>query len=85
MSLFRYLFPRKSQVTIGSFWVHDSDYDNPFERNIVYKVDDVKSNWVKYTCYGRIGFITTMSRNIKFFYAFYRKLDKAPDNISFKD
>ncbi len=85
MSLFRYLFPRKSQVTIGSFWVIDTDYDNPFERKIVYKVDDVQRNWVKYTCYRRSVFIVTHSRKIRDFYAFYRKLDKAPDNISCKD
>ena len=66
-------------------WVIDADYDNPFERKIVYKVDDVKSNWVKYTCYGQSGFIATDSKHIRGFYAFYRKLDKAPDNISFTD
>ncbi len=87
MSFFRYVFTKKSQVTIGSIWLHVSDYDdNPFrEITIVYRIVDVKRNWVKYNTYGSDGIIATHSTDINSFYAFYRKIDKAPDNILFKD
>jgi hypothetical protein len=81
MSFFRFLFPRKSKVTIGSLWVHQDVYDNPFDRKIVYKVDDVKGNWVRYKVCGKCGYTSIDSMRIDSFYAFFRQIKELPPNI----
>jgi hypothetical protein len=81
MSFFRYLFPRKSQVTIGSIWVHESDFENPFQHQVIRKVKDVKGKFVKFRTYGQyIGkYDRDDSCEIRTLYAFYRKLDNPPE------
>jgi hypothetical protein len=80
MSFFRFIFPRKSQVTIGSLWVHESDFENPFHHQVIRKVEDVKGKFVKFTTYSQnLGHYGDDSCEIRTLYAFYRKLDNPPE------
>jgi hypothetical protein len=79
--LMRYLFPRKSQITIGSKWVHEdqlSDFKNPFSLPILYEVLDVKNDFVKYLAKSQkpgVGELREDSCSIKAFYGCYRRIE----------
>lgn len=74
MSFIRYIFAPKT-LPIGSVWVIEDEYENPFNHKLKYKVLDVKNGFVKYEVRGRDGdFISEDSTALRSFYAFYRKI-----------
>jgi hypothetical protein len=84
MSLWRYFFPKISEVTPNTYWLHESELEearNPFEDTyLTYKVIDVKNGYFKYQYASKKSRIPYLENSCKIenFYAFHRKVDK-PD------
>lgn len=73
ISFIRFIFPPKN-ITIGSLWVSENDYGNPFEYKVKYKVLDTQNGFVKYEVIGSSGMQYENSDSIRNFYAFNRKI-----------
>jgi hypothetical protein len=79
ISFFRFLFPKKKEITIGSIWYHESDVQHPFgPRDFLYEVADVKEGFVKlFPIYkGKMDKEIFQVKEVRPFYAFYRKIEQ---------